>query len=172
MAGNVNNRKSFLGCGMKFPPEIDKATGRFLTSSGNETVKESLYLILMTQRTERFTRPEFGSDIMSYTFMDTGATMLSILRRNLTQTIIAQEPRISDIDIQMDYRDKQGCIIIDIGYRVISTNVRDNLVFPFYLNRGSMEEEPESEVMSEPVYYEDYTDADTDADADADEVEG
>lgn len=160
MAGNTNNRKSFLGCGMKFPPEIDKATGRFLTSSGNDTVKESLYLILMTQRTERFTRPDFGSDIMGYTFMDTGATMLSILRRNLTQTIIAQEPRISDVDITMDYRDKQGCIVIDIEYVVTSTNTRDNLVFPFYLNRGSVEEEPENEVMTEPVYYDENQDTD------------
>ena len=145
---------------MKFPPEIDKATGRFLTSSGNDTVKESLYLILMTQRTERFTRPDFGSDIMGYTFMDTGATMLSILRRNLTQTIIAQEPRISDVDITMDYREKQGCIVIDIEYVVTSTNTRDNLVFPFYLNRGSVEEEPENEVMTEPVYYDENQDTD------------
>ena len=145
---------------MKFPPEIDKATGRFLTSSGNDTVKESLYLILMTQRTERFTRPDFGSDIMGYTFMDTGATILSILRRNLTQPIIAQEPRISDVDITMDYRDKQGCIVIDIEYVVTSTNTRDNLVFPFYLNRGSVEEEPENEVMTEPVYYDENQDTD------------
>lgn len=138
---------------MKFPPEIDRATGRFRTSDGNEVVKESLYLILMTQRTERFTRPDFGSDIMSYTFMDTGATMLSILRRNLLQTIMDQEPRISDLDITMDYREKQGCIVIDIEYLVTSTNTKDNLVFPFYLNRGTAEEEPDTEVMTGPVYY-------------------
>ena len=47
---------------MKFPPQIDPATGRFVTASEEESVKESVYLILMTQRTERFLRPEFGSD--------------------------------------------------------------------------------------------------------------
>ena len=61
---------NFLGTGMKFPPQINPATGRFAVSSEEESVKESVYLILMTQKTERFLRPEFGSDLMSYTFMD------------------------------------------------------------------------------------------------------
>ena len=90
MAGN----NSFLGTGCKFPLQIDPATGRFMTVSGEQSVKESLYLILMTQRTERLVRPGFGSNMMDYTFMDTGTTMLSILRRDLSETILEQEPRI------------------------------------------------------------------------------
>ena len=43
MPGNT-----FLGTGMKFPPQVDKATGRFVVSSEEESVKESVYLILMT----------------------------------------------------------------------------------------------------------------------------
>ena len=63
------NDITFLGKGMKFPPQINKATGRFMTSSEKENIKESIYLILMTQKTERFMRPDFGSSIMQYTFM-------------------------------------------------------------------------------------------------------
>ena len=134
--------KRFLGTGMKFPPQIDPATGRFVTVSGNRAVKESLYLILMTQTTERLVRPEFGSDIMSFTFMDTGTTVMSMFRRNITETILNQEPRISDVDVDMEFREKQGAIIISINYLVAATNSRENLVFPFYLDRGqSMEEE-------------------------------
>lgn len=136
--------RRFLGTGMKFPPQIDPATGRFVTVSGNRAVKESLYLILMTQTTERLVRPEFGSDIMSFTFMDTGTTVMSMFRRNITETILNQEPRISDVDVDMEFREKQGAIIISINYLVAATNSRENLVFPFYLDRGqSMEEEEE-----------------------------
>ena len=136
--------KRFLGTGMKFPPQIDPATGRFVTVSGNRAVKESLYLILMTQTTERLVRPEFGSDIMSFTFMDTGTTVMSMFRRNITETILNQEPRISDVDVDMEFMEKQGAIIISINYLVAATNSRENLVFPFYLDRGqSMEEEEE-----------------------------
>ena len=140
---------SFLGTGMKFPPEIDLATGRFKTVSGNQAVKEALYLILMTQRTERIVRPGFGSDIMGYAFMDTGSTMLSIFRRNITQTILEQEPRISDVDVTTEYRENEGVIIINVDYLVSSTNTRDNLVFPFYLN--SVEEEPAEDTEKETI---------------------
>ena len=131
---------SFLGTGMKFPPAVDKATGRFMTVSEEESVKESIYLILMTQTSERLTRPEFGSDIMSYTFMDTGTTMLSIMKRDLTQTILAQEPRVSDVDITTELRDRQGMILVNIDYMVTSTNTPGNLVFPFYLDSQASKE--------------------------------
>lgn len=139
----------FLGTGMKFPPQIDPATGRFMTVSGNQVVKEALYLILMTQTTERLVRPDFGSEIMSYTFMDTGTTMLSIFRRNITETILSQEPRIADVDVELEYRESQGAIIISINYLVAATNTRDNLVFPFYLDRGTTEEDS----LPEEAYY-------------------
>ncbi|MCR5748238.1 MAG: GPW/gp25 family protein [Lachnospiraceae bacterium] len=129
----------FLGTGMKFPPQIDPATGKFVTVSGNQVVKEAIYLILMTQMTERFVRPNFGSNIMSYAFMDTGTTMMSILRTSISQTILEQEPRISDLDIETEYRANQGAIIINLNYMVSATNTRDNLVFPFYLDRAEDE---------------------------------
>lgn len=142
--------KRFLGTGMKFPPQIDPATGRFRTVSGDQTVKESLYLILMTQTTERLVRPDFGSEIMTYTFMDTSTTMLSIFRRNLTETIMSQEPRISDVDIGLEFRESQGAIIISINYTVAATHSRGNLVFPFYLDRG---QEAEENAEPEEAYY-------------------
>ena len=135
---------------MKFPPQIDPATGRFVTVSGNQAVKESLYLILMTQRTERLVRPDFGSDIMSYTFMDTGTTMISIFRRNIMETILAEEPRISDVSVDIEYNDSLNAMIISINYLVSSTNTRDNLVFPFYLDREADEDE---ESGTEEAYY-------------------
>ncbi len=81
---------------------------------------------------------------MDYAFMDTGETMMSILQRDLTETLVAQEPRITDVEMSTEYLDKQGCILINIDYTVRDTNSRDNLVFPFYLN---IEREP---VMAEP----------------------
>lgn len=140
-----------MGTGCKFPLQIDPATGRFMTVSGNQSVKESLYLILMTQRTERLVRPSFGSNMMDYTFMDTGTTMMSILKRDLSETILEQEPRISDLEIETQYRERQGAVIISINYRVAGSNTRDNLVFPFYLDRGAenVDESEEYDIINE-----------------------
>ena len=92
----------FLGTGFKFPPSVDPGTGRFLTSSGAQSVKESVYLILMTQQGERWLLPGFGSNLMSFTFMDTSVTMLNVLANSLRSVLVEQEPRINDVDIDID----------------------------------------------------------------------
>lgn len=124
----------FLGKGMKFPPQVNKSTGRFVLSSGEQNIKESVYIILMTHKGERWLEPYFGSKLMSYTFMDTSITMLSLMANDIRSTILEQEPRISDVDVDIDSEIKEGCLLVDIRYTIAATNQRDNLVFPFYLN--------------------------------------
>ena len=135
----------FLGTGMKFPPQINKATGRFMVSSEEESVKESVYLILMTQKTERFLRPDFGSSLMSYTFMDINITSVNMMIRSLTEQILTQEPRVQNVNITTDSQVRDGCLLVTIDYVIRNSNVRDNLVFPFYLNAAAEEDAYEPE---------------------------
>ena len=150
--------QSFLGTGVAFPPQIDPATGRFKMSSGSQSVKESIYLILMTQVTERLTRPDFGTETASYVFMDASLTQLTMMRRELSEALLQQEPRISSVDITTDMQQQQGYILIGIDYTLAENNQRDNLVFPFYLNaepQASDEEdyyEPENTYTEEDYY--------------------
>lgn len=140
-------KQTFLGTGVAFPPQIDPATGRFKMSEGPQSVKESIYLILMTQVTERLTRPSFGSETASYVFMDVSLTELTIMRRDLTESILRQEPRVTEVSISTDMEAQQGYIMINIDYTLAATNQRDNLVFPFYMNA-------EPEPTDEEEYYE------------------
>lgn len=140
--------QNFLGSGMKFPPQINLATGRFEVVSGEKSVKESVYIILMTQKTERWIRPEFGSSLMNYTFMDTSATMLNVMAREIASDLMNQEPRLADVNVKIDAASKQGCLIIYIDYLIRETNVRDNLVFPFYLDITWEEQEETDESIS------------------------
>ena len=131
--------KSFLGTGMKFPPQIDPGTGRFSLSSGAQSVRESVYLILMTQRGERWLEPGFGSRILSYTFLDISPTTVTLLTNELRALLLEQEPRISDVQVELDPETREGCLIFNLSYTITETNTRDNLVFPFYLNPGEGE---------------------------------
>ncbi len=133
-------QQQFLGTGMKFPPQIDPGTGRFALSSGTQSVKESVYLILMTNRGERWLEPYFGSQLMSYTFMDTSVTMLSLLSDNIRDLLLSQEPRIANVDVDIDSESKAGCLIININYTIAASNSQDNLVFPFFLNELKKED--------------------------------
>ena len=136
----------FLGKGMKFPPQINPATGRFVCVEGKESVKESVYLILMTQQTERFMRPQFGSSTAGYIFHETDVTMLNLMAHELEADILNNEPRISDVEIRMDADSRPGCLFIYVDYVVRGENVRENMVFPFYLG-----EEPEEREAYETV---------------------
>ena len=126
--------KAFLGAGMKFPPQIDPGTGRFAVSAREQSVRESVYLILMTNRGERWLEPGFGSQMMSYAFMDTSPTMMRLMADDLRALLLQQEPRISDVDVSIDPETRDGCLLVSVRYTVAATNRQDNLVFPFYLN--------------------------------------
>lgn len=139
--------KNFLGKGAKFPFQVNVATGRVQTSEGLQNVKESIYIILMTGKTERVMRKNFGSNILNYTFMDVNATTLTLMTHDLADTLTLNEPRISDVSINIDPDLDRGCLFINIDYTVREYNTRDNLVFPFYLNTETEEaadEEPEN----------------------------
>ena len=137
---------SNLGQSMKFPPQVDSATGRFVVSAGRDSVKESLYLILMTSVGERLMNPNFGTKMMSYTFMDTSLTMLNIFTSELKNTILEQESRISNLDISVDAGSKEGALIININYYLVDSDFMDNFVFPFYINSETTEEEETEEL--------------------------
>ena len=153
----MENRE-FLGKGMKFPPQINSATGRFVTVSELESVKESIYLILMTQKTERFVRPDFGSELMAYTFMDINITNIQIMCSNIRRDIQKQEPRVTDVNVTADPSVREGCLVIHVDYLVADSNTRDNFVFPFYLNTGENAEETEEFAPEELSIGETYDD--------------
>ena len=108
--------KAYLGSGIKFPMQVNKATGRIVMADSEQSVKESVYIILMTQKGERFTRKYFGSRLLSYTFMDTSITRINMMAREIEQTILEQEPRISDIDVDVEPKLDKGCLIVKIDY--------------------------------------------------------
>ena len=127
------DNQSFLGTGMKFPPQVDPGTGRFVSSSDERSVRESVYLILTTARGERWLEPRFGSELARYTFMDTSPTMLAIMKDDVRMTILSQEPRVTDVSIELDPDAQEGCLLFIIDYTLAGSNTRENLVFPFFL---------------------------------------
>lgn len=142
---------TFLGRGMKFPPQVNPATGRFLTSENDISVKESIYLILMTNKGERFLRPEFGCRASNYVFSQTDYTSLNIMAMELETDLKNNEPRLSEVHVNLDYTSKPGCLFIDIDYSVAGANTSENMVFPFYLGESPEEESEEYEAVDDDI---------------------
>lgn len=129
--------KGFLGTGFKFPIQVDPSTGRMKTSSHEEDIKEAIGIILNTRKGERVMNPDFGCGIHEYAFGTADFTTLSLMRKEIIDTLVMWEPRIDEIEVTVDDSQSEvGKIIINISYVVRATNNPFNLVFPYYINEG------------------------------------
>lgn len=132
------NGKEFLGRGLKFPLQVDRRTGRFAMVSEDEDIREAIGIILRTVQGERVMRPEFGSNIMDYTFAPSSSSTRQSIARQIQEQLLYQEPRIEDVEVTCHQMDQQtGAIVVEVSYTVRSTNNRYNHVYPFYLTEGS-----------------------------------
>ncbi len=132
------NGKEFMGRGLRFPLQIDPKTGKIATVGEEEDIAEAIGIILHTVQGERVMRPEFGTNVLDYTFSTDSDTDRQSLAFDLRAQLGYLEPRIDDIDIHCRETDElEGAIIVEISYRVRSTNNRYNRVYPFYMTEGS-----------------------------------
>ena len=135
--GDNKNGMEFLGTGFSFPVMPDAATGRFMSSSFEEDIKEAIYIILMTKKGERLMRPDFGCGIHDFAFASLDYTTVSQMEKSIKEALIKWEPRIRDISVEVSQDTPQnGKALISISYVVRSTNNPYNLVFPFFINEG------------------------------------
>ena len=128
--------KEFLGIGWKFLIKLD-SSGKFKLSKYEEDIEESIRIILGTIPGERVMRPEFGCGIYEYVFSTINISNLALIEEEVKKALTLYEPRIEIINVKASPdTNRDGLVLIEIEYRVISTNTRQNLVYPFYLTEG------------------------------------
>lgn len=126
--------KTFLGRGWKFPVQIGH-DGAFVLSEGNEDIREAILIILKTARGERVMEPDFGCGIHDYVFDIVNQSTIIRMQEEIKKALLLYEPRIEVLKISGEYVES-GKLLFSIDYRVISTNSRYNLVYPFYMIEG------------------------------------
>ncbi|NEW61372.1 GPW/gp25 family protein [Sulfurovum sp. bin170] len=127
-------KREFLGRGWKFPVDIGD-DGAFLLSEESEDIREAILIILKTAKGERVMEPEFGCGIHSFVFEVINSVTMTRMREDIRKALLLYEPRIEVMDIRSEYIDS-GILKFDIEYRVISTNSRYNIVYPYHMSEG------------------------------------
>ena len=129
--------RDFLGRGWSFPMGVDPATGRVVSASSEEDIRQAIRLILGTGKGERMMRPEFGCSLRSFVFDHMDYTTQTQMEREAQEALIRWEPRITDVQVRVE-RDPgdDGCVLLHISYVVRATNNPYNLVYPYYINEG------------------------------------
>lgn len=103
--------------GWKFPVEVDKTTGRFMTIEDNENVKQSIKLILQTERTERKMRPTFGTRINQFMFDNIDISLVNNMAREIGESIEMWEDHIEDLQVDVSQaEDNISSVIAEIKY--------------------------------------------------------
>ncbi len=105
-------------------------------ASYEEDVRQAIRIILGTSPGERVMRPDFGAGLNALVFEPVSATLMARLRQSVVAALIAWEPRIDQIAVEVTTDSPRGRLDLEIRYRIRATNVFYNLVYPFYLVEG------------------------------------
>jgi phage baseplate assembly protein W len=128
--------KRFLGRGWGFPVELD-ADGRVPYVGEEAKIQQSALIILGTARGERVMRPDFGSRLHELVFAPMNASTKALVAHYATDALVTWEPRIDVLRVTSEEDPgARGKLIVNVEYRVRSTNSIFNLVYPFYLKGG------------------------------------
>jgi uncharacterized protein len=133
----IQVEKTFLGVGWAFPPQAD-IVGDIETVAYEEDIRQSIQIILGTIPGERVMRPDFGAGLHSLVFEPINTTTIALAQHRVEEALIAWEPRIDQLTVDVTADPPQGRLMIDIHYRVRATNTFYNLVYPFYLLEGKL----------------------------------
>jgi uncharacterized protein len=126
--------KAFLGVGLGFTIQFD-SSGAIATAQYEESVRQSIWIILGTSKGERAMRPDFGCGIYDQVFEINSASTSGNVAQAVREALLVQEPRIEVLDVQVEAQGNGETLLIHIEYQVRATNNVFNLVYPFYLER-------------------------------------
>ena len=129
---------TFIGRGWSFPPKFNSNTGTVEMLENEEDIASSLEVLLQTIRGERVMLPLYGCNLDELIFESLDTRMKTLMTDKIESAILYHEPRIELEKVTLDEsRELEGVILIEIVYRVKTTNSRFNFVFPFYKLEGT-----------------------------------
>jgi uncharacterized protein len=128
--------KTFLGKGIAFPFAIDEH-GALQHAAYEDSVQQSVWVVLSTAKGERVMRPDFGCGIHELVFATVTASTRGQVASAVREALLRFEPRIDVRDVNVS-PDRDGeVLLISVDYEVRATNNMFNLVYPFYLDGGA-----------------------------------
>jgi phage baseplate assembly protein W len=125
--------KEYLGKGWRFPVDVDR-TGSISVARFEDSIRDSIFIILGTAIGERILRPTFGCGIHDLIFAPNNPTTCGLAQWHCEDALNKWEPRITKVEAKArPSPDEPNKILIDVSYQVIQNSAVRNLVYPFYL---------------------------------------
>lgn len=120
-----------IGTAMSNPVQLD--AGKCVITNGSRTIIESVIDILGTARGENFLVEDYGSRLEEMLFTPNDQVSFSIIKQMVIEALNTWEKRIriDQVDVSKSEDSNIKCNIY-IKFTVISTNLTDSFIYPFY----------------------------------------
>jgi phage baseplate assembly protein W len=127
---------AFIGTGWRFPVKPD-ASGRLGYVTGEEEIRQSIWVVLTTAQGERQMRERFGCGIHDLVFDANTAALHGLVQEHVKSALIRWEPRIDVVDVRAESPPEQrNMLLVHVDYRIRANNAIYNLVYPFFMFEG------------------------------------
>lgn len=116
-----------FGQGLSFPVRVG-ADGRLAWSVGEDNVRESIRILLLTEPGERLMREKFGCGIRQFLFEPNTVTTRQLLRERILQSVARWEPRVrlQEVTVEADPQDERQASAT-ILFRLVATQALERL---------------------------------------------
>jgi len=130
------SQQHFLGVGWDLALTVDE-NKRVKMAHYEESIRQSIWIILSTSPGEHLMRPNFGSNLQDLLFQLNDSSLASAAASAVSAALKRWEPRIAVLNVNAySVPDRPNMLHIDIHYQIRATNSRQNLVYPFYLEQA------------------------------------
>ena len=131
-------KRPFLGRGWSFPPAFNLDRGGVEMLEEEADIASSLEILLTTAPGERTMVPQYGCNLDELVFESLDTRMKTLMADKVESAFLYHESRIELEGVRLDdTRELEGVVLIEVTYRVKSTNSRFNFVYPYYKLEGT-----------------------------------
>lgn len=110
--------------GVEFPVKTTSTGGIFSRNFNEESVKDGLIQLILTQRGERPMRYDYGTDVRASVFAPMDALLVENLRESISSAIERYEPRVVVRDLDVVADEQNSSIQIKLVF-----SMKDNVFF-------------------------------------------
>jgi Bacteriophage baseplate protein W len=123
----MNSPGNVFGRSLSFPPRVGP-DGRMVWSEGEENIRESIRVTLLTDLRERVRLPDFGGGLTHFLFEPNNVATRHLIEERIKRALKRWEPRITvqDTSVDEDPADPEAAIAV-IRYQLVATQARHNI---------------------------------------------
>jgi len=135
--GTTPRSGELIGRGISFPPRLD-TDGRLAWSAGEQNVRESMRVILMTELGERLRRPDFGGGLSGYLMEPNTVTTRRQVEDRIVKALALWEPRVEVERVAVEpARDTPDAATATIVYRLVATSAQEAVTLTIAMGGGT-----------------------------------